>query len=422
MSESKSIHIAIVGGGIGGVVLAIALSKFPNLTFTIFESRSAFGEIGAGLGFGANSHLAMKLISPLIWKNYKKRASFNGWPEKEDVWFDFTVGEKGEGWEGKRIAEVKMEDGVTQSTCHRAHFLEELVRLLPEGYDVQFNKKLVGVDQSSEKVSLKFADGTESFADAVVGCDGIRSATRGFVYDDPKLVSPRFTGKVAYRGLVPMAKTEAVLGKEKANNRHMYLGHGGHVLTFPVGKGMMMNVVAFADSQSDTWEGEWIQPLQHESMTRDFGHWGESVVKIMELIQGPDVWAIFEHPEVPSFHESRVCLLGDAAHATSPHFGQGAGMALEDAYVLSNLLGSCKSRDEIEKAFDAYDSVRVPRALKVTAMSRKQGELLDMKEEESGDDLEKIASSLNKEVRWIWDADLRAHLKEAVEVFEKSRS
>jgi salicylate hydroxylase len=97
-------------------------------------------------------------------------------------------------------------------------------------------------------------------------------------------------------------------------------------------------------------------------------------------------------------------------------------MALEDAYVLSNLLGSCKSTNEIEKAFDAYDSVRVPRALKVTAMSRKQGDLLDMEEKESGDDLEKIAGSLNKEVRWIWDADLRAHLKEAVEVFEKSRS
>jgi salicylate hydroxylase len=80
-----------------------------------------------------------------------------------------------------------------------------------------------------------------------------------------------------------MPKAEEVLGKEKANNRQMHLGHGGHVLTFPVGKGRMMNVVAFASRQTDTWEGDWVQPLQAESMKRDFGHWGDSVVKIMEV-------------------------------------------------------------------------------------------------------------------------------------------
>jgi salicylate hydroxylase len=283
MADPKPIHIAIVGGGIGGIIFAVALSKYPHITTTIFESRAIFGEIGAGIAFGANSHRAMKLISPQIWESYQTRASFNGWAEKEDVWFDFVVGEKGEGWEGKRVAEVRMEKGVRQSTCHRAHFLEELVNLLPVGYDAQFSKKLVNVDQSGEKVSLRFADGSEAKADAVIGCDGIRSATRRFVFDEPKLVLPRFTGKVAYRGLVPMAKAETVLGKERANNRHMYLGHGGHVLTFPVGKGVMMNVVAFASPQTGTWEGEWVQALQSESMKRDFGHWGDNAVKIMEV-------------------------------------------------------------------------------------------------------------------------------------------
>jgi salicylate hydroxylase len=97
-------------------------------------------------------------------------------------------------------------------------------------------------------------------------------------------------------------------------------------------------------------------------------------------------------------------------------------MAIEDTYVLSNLLGSCKSKDEIEKAFEAYDSVRVPRALKVTAMSKQQGRLLSMQRKDVGDDLEKIAALLEKEARWIWDVDLEAHLAEAMEVFEKSRS
>lgn len=281
VTTPKPLHIAIVGGGIGGAVLGVALAKYKHISFTIYESRSAFGEIGAGLGFGANSHRAMQLISSEIWEGYKTRASFNGWDEKQNVWFDFTVGEKGEN-EGKRIIEVIMADKVTQSTAHRAHFLDELVKLLPPNC-AEFNKRLVDIDQSKEKVVLKFADGTEAVADAVVGCDGIRSTCRTFVYGDDPLYAARFTQKVAYRGLVPMKLAEAALGAEKANNRQMYLGHKGHVLTFPVANGALMNVVAFHSSQSETWDGEWVQPLQMNSLNRDFVGWGESVTKIMEV-------------------------------------------------------------------------------------------------------------------------------------------
>lgn len=281
-NQPKPIHIAIVGGGIGGVVLGVALSKYEHILFTIYESRSAFGEIGAGLGFGANSHRAMALISPAVWEGYKSRASFNGWEEKQNVWFDFTVGERGKN-EGKRIIEVTMPDKVTQSTAHRAHFLDELVKLLPPGV-AEFNKRLVNIDQTKEKVVCEFADGSKIEADAVVGCDGIKSACRPFVFSK-ELSSPVFTQKVAYRGLVPMKLAEAALGAEKANNRQMYLGHRGHVLTFPVANGALMNVVAFHSSQSDTWEGEWIQPLQKDNVKRDFVGWGESVTKIMEVCE-----------------------------------------------------------------------------------------------------------------------------------------
>ncbi|KAF8855513.1 mannitol 1-phosphate dehydrogenase [Acephala macrosclerotiorum] len=409
-SSPIPIHIAIIGGGIGGAVLGVALSKYPHVTFTIYETRAAFGEIGAGLAFGANAHNAMRLINPTIWEGYKSRASFNGWEEKQNIWFDFTVGERGEN-EGKRIIEVAGEF----SAAHRVHVLEELIKLLPEGC-AEFNKKVVDVDQSGEKVVCKFADGTKAEADAVVGCDGIRSACRKLVYSKD-FASATFTNKVAYRGLVPMKLAEAALGREKANNRQMYLGHGGHFLTFPVANGALMNVVAF-HTREGAWDGEWVQQLQKDELQKDFSGFGESVTKIIELIQAPDVWAIFDHPPVPSYHNGRLCLLGDAAHATSPHFGQGAGMALEDAYVLSNLFGKCSSTLEIERAFEAYDYVRVPRANRVVAVSREQGKTLDMEGDGVGDDLEKLAENLNTRVRWIWNEDLEAHLATAMEKFE----
>lgn len=94
-------------------------------------------------------------------------------------------------------------------------------------------------------------------------------------------------------------------------------------------------------------------------------------------------------------------------------------MALEDAYVLSNLLALCSSPAEIMAAFDAYDYVRVPRALKVTSLSREQGMRLDMEDKIAGDDLDKIAEDLNTIVRWIWDEDLEAHLGKAVKYFQE---
>lgn len=96
-------------------------------------------------------------------------------------------------------------------------------------------------------------------------------------------------------------------------------------------------------------------------------------------------------------------------------------MALEDAYVLSNLLGEAKSVQDIKTVFEAYDFVRVPRALRVTAMSLEQGKILDMEGTGVGDDLKLLAEKLNTQVRWIWDVDLEAHLAEAMEKFEEFR-
>lgn len=96
-------------------------------------------------------------------------------------------------------------------------------------------------------------------------------------------------------------------------------------------------------------------------------------------------------------------------------------MALEDAYVLSNLLGECTSTADLIPAFEAYDSVRVPRTMGVTAASLKQGKVLDLEGDGIGDDLEKLAANLNIDVRWIWDEDLEAHLAKAKEKLEEVR-
>jgi salicylate hydroxylase len=126
-----------------------------------------------------------------------------------------------------------------------------------------------------------------------------------------------------------------------------------------------------------------------------------------------DVWALFDHPPAPTYYKSRLCLLGDAAHASTPHQGAGAGQAIEDALILSSLLGQVTCTAEIEQAFKAYDAVRRPRSQRVVTTSRDAGSLYEMEDKEIGTDLDKARAKLLTRCAWIWDNDLNAQLKEA---------
>jgi salicylate hydroxylase len=126
------------------------------------------------------------------------------------------------------------------------------------------------------------------------------------------------------------------------------------------------------------------------------------------------------NPSLPTYYQDRLCLLGDAAHATTPHLGSGAGMALEDAYILSNLLGGCKktSKSSLTAAFIAYDAIRRPRTQKVIRVSRAQGLVLDLEGPETGEDLAAVAASLDEKVRFVWGVDLVGELEKANGIFE----
>jgi salicylate hydroxylase len=136
-----------------------------------------------------------------------------------------------------------------------------------------------------------------------------------------------------------MQQAVNLLGDELARNAVMYCGPHGHILTFPIEKGERMNVVAFRTKRDGRWEDEkWVLPTDREGMMKDYEEWSDSVKKILSLMEKPDIWALFDYPAAKSYYKRRLCLSGDGAHASTPHQGAGAGMALEDAYVMSVVL------------------------------------------------------------------------------------
>lgn len=97
-------------------------------------------------------------------------------------------------------------------------------------------------------------------------------------------------------------------------------------------------------------------------------------------------------------------------------------MALEDAYVLSSLLGQVRLMEELESAFKAYDHVRRPRDMKLVETSRACGDVYEFLGPETGDDVQKIDEDLSKRYDWIWEEDVAGEFTRALEIFEMLRS
>ena len=138
-------------------------------------------------------------------------------------------------------------------------------------------------------------------------------------------------------------------------------------------------------------------------------------------MESPDKWALFDHLPAPTYAKGNFCLLGDAAHATTPHSGAGAGFAIEDAHMLSGLLASenIKSVEDIKYAFKAYDEVRRPRSQELVSRSRRQGMILDLQKHDGGMVTgEELKNSMEKNQNWVWEVDLSQMLQHGKELFK----
>lgn len=308
----KPFEIAIIGGGISGLMLAIALHK-RKIKCTIYEQADEFGEIGAGVSISRNAVKAMELIDRSVLGAFNIVSTRNKWDSKKGVWFDFMDAMSQTPAVELRPLFSMVDPGVGQNAVHRARFLDELVKLLPRDA-AQFNKKLNHILDDrigSGKMLMKFKDGTVAEADAILGCDGIKSRTRAIlVGEDHPAAKPVYTNKYAYRGLIPMDEAVQVLGEERAVNSSMWvsadsraqascqmsprnsclmmfvqLGKNRHVLTFPVEHGATLNVVAFVTNDRETWPStsKLTLPTTKAEALDDFREFGQNVKNIIQL-------------------------------------------------------------------------------------------------------------------------------------------
>ena len=446
-SSAPPLRVALIGGGIGGVATLLGLLNHTSRSVIIphlYEAAPQFTEIGAGVAFGPNAVRAMGLVDPELKAAYQAISLKGAMKEVNGVmkvpWHNFVMGMDGKSGQNhlKTLEEMPgatpFNDNQTKSV-HRASFLEEMLKILrARGMDeyVSFNKRCQDIEDLGEgkRLRIVFTDGSTAEADAVIGSDGVKSRVRQILLSsvgEPKeRIEARFTGKYAYRGLIPMEEALAAIGEAGRENL-MICGYGGHLVTFPINMGKTFNVVAFTSPKNEKREwlhGEqWVVPSTIKDVLEDFEGWSEPVRKLLSMLQKPDKWGLFDHPPAKTYHNGKLVLLGDCAHASTPHQGAGAGMAIEDAAVMSILMNKIDrpDRDLLVKVFGSYDKARRLRTQKLVTTSRAAGLLYDFEHEGIGDNAEKFAENSHNRFAWIWNFDIEASCKEAIEGMKPQR-
>ncbi|OCL02952.1 putative monooxygenase [Glonium stellatum] len=437
----QPIDIAIVGAGIVGLALSLGLNH-RNFRVKIYEQSKAFGGFGGGIGFSPNAVRCMQLLHPQLVEAQRKTATSSGDPKNPNDWMVYIDGYHHNSADPNDTEEKELFRLYTGRRgfegCVRAQFQDELINLLPPDI-IEFGKRLERVVDrgDDEKLVLHFQDGDTAEADAVIGCDGIKSRVRKLILgEDHPAALPSYNHQYALRGLVPMDRAIKALGEYKARNRHIHLGPGAYVITIPVAHGAMVNVVAFVTDPQD-WSptDKLTAPANKTEAIEAFANFGPAVKGIIGAITENskmlDKWAIFDSFEnpAPTYARGRVCIAGDAAHASAPHHGAGAGCGIEDDLALASLLvnvsatlnerGKTKKAAALRAAFTAYSNTRIERTQWLVRSSRFLGEALVWRNPKTLRDFDKCSEELTWRSHKIWDFDEQAMLRDLVEEYEQ---
>ncbi|KAF2432059.1 mannitol 1-phosphate dehydrogenase [Tothia fuscella] len=423
----KPLNIAIVGGGLAGIALTIGLLRH-GITPHVYEAASNFGEIGAGIAFGPNSVRAINLLSPEALAALRKLSTSNQDPAEANTYLTMRYGTDSRNGDGKKCGDLilrlkpsKVVQDVSEipgmnamSTVHRARLLDSWAKLVPEGI-TSFGKRLTEVEILREGgVRLYFADGTTADADAVIGCDGIRSQVRNSIFKTMgKNLGPKYVGEYAYRSLISSDVAKEILGSELAMNGNLWWGYGGYIINYPVEQGRLVNVVAVVGGEKMEWDhSEVIRTVDREKMYNDFKEWDPRLQRLLREFKTADQWSLWDLIHDEPYNHGRVCLMGDAAHASTPHLGAGAGFAMEDAFVLSGLLATATSSTDLDKVFEAFTTLRRERTQKLVVRSREASKDYAFCGKGIEDDADKLVESAKERFLWIWEIDLEEHLEE----------
>jgi 3-hydroxybenzoate 6-monooxygenase len=353
--------VLVVGGGIGGMAAALALSQ-AGRRVEVIEQAPEIGEIGAGIQLGPNAFTALDALG--VGERARRRA----------VYTDFLV--MMDAVDGAEVAQVPVGEafrkrfGNPYAVIHRADIhlsLYEGVQSDPK-ITVRTGSRIESIDVREDGVKVTDQKGNVYEGSAMVGADGGRSVARRTLVGD----SHRVSGHVVYRAVVPNEEMPADL---RWNAAAIWVGPNCHLVHYPLRGGEMYNiVVTFHSRDPEEWG---VREGSREEVMSYFAGIADRPKALLSKPTSWKRWATADRDPAERWGRGRATLLGDAAHPMLQYLAQGACMAIEDAVTLREALRATGT--DTEAGFRLYEDKRIVRTARVVLSAREMGRLYHAK-------------------------------------------
>jgi salicylate hydroxylase len=384
-AQNQKQSIIVVGGGIGGLAAAQALTQ-QGIAVLLLEQADHIGEIGAGIQLGPNAYAALDALG--AGEAARSRSVFTDHLIMMDA------------IDAHEVARIDVGQafrdrfGNPYGVIHRADIHLSILEAVQNNPLIQFKTsvRIERIEQDDEGVTLSDQNGNHYRADAVIGCDGVRSVVRDALHGEP----PRVTGHVVYRAVVDEKDMPEDL---RVNAPMLWAGPRCHLVHYPLRGGKQYNlVVTFHSKDQEEWgvtEGSKEEVLQYFEGIHP---------RPRQMLDRPASWrrwATADRDPVEKWGEGRITILGDAAHPMTQYLAQGACSALEDAVVLGQAIKQCGF--DLQAAFLLYETIRIPRTARILWSAREMGRLYH-------------AKGVERQVRnQLWDGRTQEQFYDAVQ-------
>jgi salicylate hydroxylase len=379
--------LLLVGGGMGGMATALACAR-AGTPVTLFEQAAAFSEVGAGIQLGPN---AVRVLAD--WGLTEALRAVAAFPEQLNV----RDAHRGQNLGQLRLgARAVARYGHPYATVHRADAHQLLVNAVQAlGGDgvprptLHLSERLQTITENPGGVQVRTESGLACGGGALVGCDGLWSVVRRHVMEGPargqdtlaaaQEAPPRFSGHLAYRGLVDPTDLPVAL---RAQHITAWLGPRLHVVHYPVCAGQKVNVVAVVHGQPTGNPMSWTHQAHHAELAAALGPVHTHLQHMLDAVPQWRQWPLYDRPPMSGVYahaRGRLALVGDAAHPMRPYLAQGAAMALEDAWTLGQLLVAYRAKAGAASPppwvplFQRYAQARWARNARVQAAAVRNG-------------------------------------------------
>lgn len=335
--------IAVVGAGIGGLTVAALLQEHGH-EVKVFEKNQELSEVGAGIGIGGN--VIDKLHNHDLAKGIKNAGQ---------IIDTLAIADNS----GTALSKIKLKRNTVNLTLERQSLLETIQSYVQPS-SIYTGYQVLSIENEANKVTVHFEKHEAETFDLCIGADGLHSSVRASVAPNTKV---NYQGYTVFRGLVNDVQLK------DANTATEYWSKQGRVGIVPLLNNKVYWFIAINAKIHNTEYQTYGKP----HLQARFNHFPNEVREVLDKQSETGILLhnIYDLKPLKTFVYNRTVLLGDAAHATTPNLGQGAGQAMEDAIVLAN----CLETYDFDQALERYDKLRVKHTKKIIKKSRKIGKV-----------------------------------------------